>query len=97
RQAGATGVEFVVGDATRPTTLGRRFRTVVDCGFLHTLEAEQRDALVGELAQVIEPGGRYYLLAFATEFPVPNTPLEVTREELAGRFSADAGWRIVEV
>lgn len=50
---------------------------------------------VDELAATLAPGGRYYLLAFRGEFPVPNTPLKVTEDELRARFTAGAGWRIV--
>ncbi|HEU0300315.1 MAG TPA: methyltransferase domain-containing protein [Longimicrobium sp.] len=88
-------LDFQVADALRPTLLGRRFGAVVDSGFLHVLEAEQRDRFVDELGATVEPGGRYYLLAFAVEFDVPNSPLKVTQDELRTRFTADGGWRIV--
>ncbi len=91
----ARRAEFQVADALRPTLLRRRFGAVVDSGFFHVLEAEQRDRFIGELAATLAPGGRYYLLAFAVEFDVPNTPLKVTEEELRARFTADGGWRMV--
>lgn len=59
------------------------------------LEGEQRDRFVDELAATLEPGGRYYLLAFAVEFAVPNAPLKVTKDEPRARFTAEGGWRIV--
>jgi cyclopropane fatty-acyl-phospholipid synthase-like methyltransferase len=88
-------LEFQVADALRPTLLGRRFGAVVDSGFFHVLEAEQRDRFVDELAATLEPGGRYYLLAFAVEFDVPNSPLKVTEDELRARFIESSGWRIL--
>lgn len=91
----AARLTFEVGDATKPSALGRRFGAVVDSGFLHVLDAGQRDAFVAELANTLTPGGRYYLQAFAVEYDVPNTPLRVTEEELRARFSEAAGWRIV--
>lgn len=90
-------LEFRVADALRPSLLGRRFGAVVDSGFFHVLEAEQRDVFVDELAATLLPGGRYYLLAFAIEFPMPNTPLLVSEDELRARFTAEKGWRIGEV
>ena len=91
----ARRVEFQVADAMRPTLLHRPFGAVTDSGFFHVLEAEQRDRFVDELAATLAPGGRYYLLAFAVEFEMPNTPLKVTEDELRARFTADNGWRIV--
>lgn len=91
----ARRVELRVADALRPTLLRRRFGAVADSGFFHVLEGEQRDRFVDELAATLAPGGRYYLLAFAVEFPVPNTPLRVTEDELRARFTAGGGWRIV--
>jgi SAM-dependent methyltransferase len=88
---------FEVGDALHPSRLGRRFGGVVDSGFFHLFDQENRDRLERELADTLLPGGRYYLLAFATEFPMPNTPLKVTDDELRARFSEEAGWRIIEL
>jgi SAM-dependent methyltransferase len=88
-------VEFRVADALRPTRLGERFGAVVDSGFFHVLEQDQRDRFAEELAATLWPGGRYYLLAFAVEFPMPNTPLKVGEDELRARFSAEKGWRVL--
>lgn len=90
-------LDFQVADAMRPTLLERRFEAVADSGFFHVLEGEQRDRFVEELAGTLAPGGRYYLLAFATEFDVPNSPLKVTEEELRARFTADGGWRVLTI
>jgi ubiquinone/menaquinone biosynthesis C-methylase UbiE len=93
----AARLEFLVADALRPSRLNRRFRTVVDSGFYHLFDAADCDRFVKDLARVLGPRGRYYLLAFATEFPVPNTPRRVTPEEIRRRFSARRGWRILEL
>lgn len=91
----ARRLRFEVADALRPALLPRRFAAVVDSGFFHVLEQDQRDGFAAELAAALLPGGRYYLLAFATEFPMPNTPLEVTEEELRTRFAPGQSWRIL--
>lgn len=93
----AARVEFRVGDALRPSLLPERFGAVVDSGFYHLFEQEQRDLLAEELAGTLSPGGRYYLLAFEVEFPIPNTPLRVDEAELRSRFSGERGWRILTV
>ncbi len=89
-------VDFQVADALRPTLLRRQFGSAVDSGFLHLFEPEQLDPFVAELAGTLLPGGRYYLLAFAVEFPPPS-PRQVTEEELRARFTPEAGWRILEI
>lgn len=88
---------FRVGDALRPSTLGERFGAVVDSGFFHLFDPETRDRFAEDLAAVLPPGGRFYLLAFAVEFDMPNTPLKVTEEELRLRFSEDRGWRVLAI
>jgi SAM-dependent methyltransferase len=93
----ADQLELRVADALRPSGLGTRFATVVDSGFFHLFDQAARDALADEVAASLLPGGRYYLIEFATEFDVPNTPLRVTEDELRARFTADKGWRIVEI
>jgi SAM-dependent methyltransferase len=91
----ARRLEFQVADALRPTSLGRRFGAVTDSGFFHVFESDQRDLLVDEIAATLLPGGRYYLLDFAVEFPMENTPLRVTEDELRARFTAEKGWKIL--
>lgn len=91
----ARRLEFRVGDALRPALLGQRFGAVVDSGFFHLFDPSTRDAYADEVAAALRPGGRLYLLEFATEFPVPNTPLRVTDDELRARFSAEKGWRVL--
>ncbi len=88
-------VEFRVADALRPSRLPGRFGAVVDSGFHHLFEAGERDRFAEDLATALEPGGRFYLLAFAVTFPIANAPLEVGEDELRERFSAGKGWRIL--
>ena len=87
-------VTFQIADALYPSRLQRHFATVLDSGFLHVFESEQRSRFIDELAMTLGPGGRYYLLAFATEFAIPNTPRLVSAEEVRTRFRAEDGWHI---
>jgi SAM-dependent methyltransferase len=93
----ARRVELQVADALHPTLLQRQFGAVVDSGFFHVFEQDARDAFAEELAGTLRPGGRYYLLGFAIEFPQPNTPRQVSEDELRARFSAEKGWRILTI
>jgi ubiquinone/menaquinone biosynthesis C-methylase UbiE len=90
-------LDFQVADALQPSLLRRQFGSVVDSGFLHLLESEECERFVDELAATLLPGGRYYLLAFAVEFPMPNLPRQVTAEELRARFTSEKGWNILDI
>jgi SAM-dependent methyltransferase len=90
----ASRVTFDVGDALHPSNLGHDFGAIVDSGFLHLFDPEERDPFAVELATALRPGGRYYLLAFAVTFDIPNAPREVTETELEQRFTRARGWRI---
>jgi cyclopropane fatty-acyl-phospholipid synthase-like methyltransferase len=87
-------LEFHVADALQPTLLLRQFGAIVDSGFLHLLTPEESDDFLEEIASVLRPGGRYYLHEFATEFPIPNSPRQVTEQEVRVRFTPDQGWRV---
>lgn len=91
----ASRLEFLVADALRPALLGRQFGAVVDSGFMHLFEPEVADRFAAELAVSLRPGGRYYLLAFAVQFDIPNVPRAVTEAELRSRFTPERGWRIL--
>lgn len=90
-------LRFAVGDATRPSALAVRFGTVLDSGFIHLFDSDETDGFVADLRDAIAPGGRYYLHAFAIQFPVDNVPRAITENEIRARFTSDAGWRVVEV
>lgn len=90
-------LDFQVANALQPSLLKRQFEAVVDSGFFHLFDPDQCDRFVEELALTLLPGGRYYLLAFAVEFPVPHSPRQVTENEVRVRFSSEKGWRIQDI
>lgn len=90
-------LEFVVSDALRPSRLNRKFGSVVDSGFYHLFERGECARFAEDLLGVLSPGGRYYLLAFAVEFSVPNVPRAVTETELREMFSDEKGWQLLAV
>jgi len=91
----ARRLEFTADDALRPASLGRLFGAVVDSGFFHLFDPEVGDRFVSELAAALHPGGRYYLLAFAVEFAIPNAPRAVSQDEVLARFTPARGWRVL--
>ncbi|SEE19710.1 class I SAM-dependent methyltransferase [Ruania alba] len=60
-------VDFQVGDALHLTDLGVRPRTVIDCGLLHVLDEQERDAYVTQLAEICGPGALVAVLAVSAE------------------------------
>lgn len=87
-------IEWRVGDARRLSGLEGEIGSVVDSGFFHLFEAPDRSALIEELASLLPPGGRYYMLGFAIAIPAPDVPLRVSAEELGRSFSEEAGWTV---
>lgn len=90
-------LQFEVANALFPSQLGRRFGAVVDSGFYHLFNGEQCERYIDSLSATVVPGGRYYLLAFAVEFDIPNVPRGVSEQELRARFTIETGWRIEEI
>ena len=70
----ANRLTFSVADAMRPSALGTTFSSIFDSGFLHLLDERESEVLVEELGNALRVGGRYYLHAFAVEFPIDNVP-----------------------
>jgi SAM-dependent methyltransferase len=88
--------EFAVADALHLERLGRRFQTVLDCGLLHTFDADERPAYAASLATVTEPGGTLYVLCFSERGP-DTGPHPVTRDDLRAAFDPGTGWEIAGI
>jgi SAM-dependent methyltransferase len=88
-------VEFRVGDALHPESLLGPFAAVVDSGFFHVFGRSERDQFARNLATAVANGGRYYMLGFAFDSPVPNAPKQVRDSELKEFFAPEHGWRIL--
>jgi cyclopropane fatty-acyl-phospholipid synthase-like methyltransferase len=93
----ARSLGFQVADALKPSLLQQQFGAVVDSGFFHLFDPEQCDTLVNEVAQILLPGGQYYLHEFDVEFPMSNMPRKINVQELQARFTQETGWRIKEI
>ena len=86
--------EFAVWDALDLGSLARsgfRFDTVVDSAMFHVLGDAERGRFVDGLAQVIPPGGHYYVLGDARR--VDGDIYGISPAELASRFGGD-DWEI---
>jgi SAM-dependent methyltransferase len=88
-------VEFLVKDATALGDWGERFASVIDCGMFHVFSDDDRRRYVKGLAQVVEPGGRLFLMCMSDEEPGDEGPRRVSRQELYDAF-AD-GWEVESI
>ncbi|MFA7071534.1 MAG: class I SAM-dependent methyltransferase [Methanoculleus sp.] len=94
-KAAARGLsaQFLVHDALDLVGLGRTFDSVIDSGFFHVLSDEDRPVFVENLAAVLAPGGRYFMLCFSDrnpgDYPLPR---RLAKEEIRDSFRN--GWRI---
>lgn len=83
---------FIVGDARHLHALGEQFDTVLDCGLFHVFDDEDRRVFVDSLAQVVRPGGRYFMLCFSEDEPPGWGPRRVTQAEIRKAFAE--GWDV---
>jgi cyclopropane fatty-acyl-phospholipid synthase-like methyltransferase len=88
-------VEFLVKDATMLGDWTERFASVIDCGLFHVFSDADRRRYVQGLAQVLQPGGRLFLLCFSDQEPGTEGPRRVSRQELDDAF-AD-GWEVESI
>jgi SAM-dependent methyltransferase len=85
-------VEFLVKDATMLGDWAERFASVIDCGLFHVFSDDDRRRYVQGLAQVLEPGGRLFMMCFSDEEPGTEGPRRVSRQELCDAFAE--GWEV---
>jgi cyclopropane fatty-acyl-phospholipid synthase-like methyltransferase len=88
-------VTLLVKDATALGNWGERFDSVIDSGLFHCFSDDDRRCYVGGLAQVVEPGGRLFLMCFSDEEPGNEGPRRVSRQELYDAFTD--GWDVESV
>ena len=88
-------VNFLVMKARDLHKLGRTFDTVTDSGFFHTLTDDDRPVYVRDLASVLRPGGRYFMLCFSDLEPAGYGPRRISKEEIRAAFTH--GWTINEI
>src|SRR5262245_2123651 len=88
-------VQFLVKDATTLGDWGERFASVIDSGLFHVFSDEDRRRYVAGLAQMLEPGGRLFLMCFSDEEPGDEGPRRVSRQELYDAFAG--GWEVESI
>jgi cyclopropane fatty-acyl-phospholipid synthase-like methyltransferase len=88
-------VHFLVLSAFDLPRLHRKFDTVTDSGFFHTLSDEDRPVFVDNLAAVLPHGGKYFMLCFSDLEPGDYGPRRVSRREIEESFRD--GWSISSI
>ena len=85
-------VQFLVLNALDLSSLTRKFDTATDSGLFHTLSDEDRPLFVDNLAAVLSPGGKYFMLCFSDLEPTGYGPRRITKREIQESFRD--GWSI---
>jgi cyclopropane fatty-acyl-phospholipid synthase-like methyltransferase len=88
-------VEFLVKDALTLKDWDQHFASAIDCGLFHVFSDEERRRDVEGLTQVIESGGRLFLMCFSDQEPGTEGPRRVSRQELYDAFAK--GWEVESV
>jgi 2-polyprenyl-3-methyl-5-hydroxy-6-metoxy-1,4-benzoquinol methylase len=88
--------EFAVADALQLDRLGRMFDTVLDCGLLHTFDADERRDYAASLASVTNRGGRAYVLCFS-DIGRDLGPHPISQQELRAAFTGSGDWSVASV
>jgi cyclopropane fatty-acyl-phospholipid synthase-like methyltransferase len=85
-------VHFLVLNALDLSRLNRKFDTATDSGLFHTLSDEDRPVFVDNLAAILSPAGKYFMLCFSELEPGGYGPRRITEREIQESFQD--GWSI---
>ncbi|GMI25433.1 hypothetical protein TeGR_g5252 [Tetraparma gracilis] len=78
--------------------LPRQFDTALDSALLHCLADDSARAYVGQLAQLVVPGGKVYVGCFSDSNPDPwDNPRRLSEAYLRDLFSEEAGFSVESV
>ena len=81
-------VDFRIGNALSLDFKDGVFGNVVDSGLFHTFPDNDRPTYVREVARVLSPRGKYFMLCFSEKEPTDwGGPRRVTGEEIESTFS----------
>jgi SAM-dependent methyltransferase len=79
-------VHFLVLNALDLSRLNRKFDTAIDSGLFHTLSDEDRPVFLDNLAAILSPAGKYFMLCFSELEPGGYGPRRITKREIQDSF-----------
>ena len=90
---------FIVADVLRqPQALaGRTFDTVIDMGYFHTLDDEERLAWRDRLTGLLAPGGSYVMVCFSELVPGDGGPRRVSEADIRATFGESEVLRVADL
>ena len=90
---------FVVADIlTQPDAFDdTAYETVVDMGFFHTLDDEERSTWRALLARLLAPGGGYVMLCFSELVPGSCGPRRISEANIRETFVASEGFAVTDL
>jgi ubiquinone/menaquinone biosynthesis C-methylase UbiE len=81
-------VDFRIGNALSLGFKDGTFNNVIDSGLFHTFPDNERLVYAREMARVLSPRGKYFMLCFSEKEPTNwGGPRRVTKEEIESTFS----------
>jgi len=81
-------VDFRLANAVSLNFRDGYFDNVIDSGLFHTFSDDDRQSYVNEVARVLAPNGRYFMLCFSDKEPTNwGGPRRITKEEIETTFS----------
>jgi ubiquinone/menaquinone biosynthesis C-methylase UbiE len=81
-------VDFRAGNALALDFKDSAFDNVIDSGLFHTFTDNDRPAYVREMARVLVPRGRYFMLCFSEKEPTGwGGPRRITKQEIETTFT----------
>jgi 2-polyprenyl-3-methyl-5-hydroxy-6-metoxy-1,4-benzoquinol methylase len=88
-------VTFFVFDALHVAKLGLNFDTVIDSGLFEVYSDKDRLFYVENLYQVLNPGGRYYMLCTSERENEPIGPRKINKRDINSSFGE--GWKAIVI
>jgi len=90
---------FVVADIlTDPAAFdGRTYDTVVDMGFFHTLDDQERVTWRSLLGRLLTPGDGYVMVCFSELMPGSWGPRRISEADIRGTFAASEGFTVTDL
>lgn len=85
---------FLVQDVLALEAIPQQFDSAIDSGLFHVFSDEERLEYVNNLARILKPNGRLFLLCFSDQEPAGGGPRRVSQAEIRAAFSA---WQVESI